>query len=104
PSSELMTDDLGMEALGGTLGDRGERALAAGCDVLLHCSGFLKDEAAILAEMIKVAEVAGELGGTALERAQAVDAAIRPAGEFDREDAWAEYAALMEPIGSGARA
>ncbi|MEO1642207.1 MAG: beta-N-acetylhexosaminidase [Pseudomonadota bacterium] len=100
----LMTDDLGMKALGGNLGERGQRALAAGCDVLLHCSGFLKDAGEILAEMSEVAEAAGELGGAALERAKAVDAAADPASEFDREAAWAEYSALVEPFGTGTRA
>lgn len=35
----LMTDDLSMEALGGSIGDRAEAAIAAGCDVVLHCNG-----------------------------------------------------------------
>ena len=35
----LLSDDLSMEALGGSLGQRAERALAAGCDIALHCNG-----------------------------------------------------------------
>ncbi len=35
----LMSDDLNMEALAGTLGERAARAQAAGCDVALHCNG-----------------------------------------------------------------
>ncbi|MEM1035999.1 MAG: beta-N-acetylhexosaminidase [Pseudomonadota bacterium] len=94
----LMTDDLGMEALGGSLSDRGARAIDAGCDVLLHCSGFLKDETEILNEMSEVADVAGQLSGAAAVQAQAVEASIRPALTFDREAAWAEYITLMEPV------
>ena len=94
----LMTDDLGMEALGGSLSDRGARAIDAGCDVLLHCSGFLKDETEILNEMSEVADAAGQLSEAAARRAEAVDASIQPTSSFDRETAWAEYSTLMEPV------
>ncbi|HRO12094.1 MAG TPA: glycoside hydrolase family 3 N-terminal domain-containing protein, partial [Amaricoccus sp.] len=33
----LMTDDISMRALSGGLGERAARALAAGCDIVLHC-------------------------------------------------------------------
>lgn len=35
----LMTDDIGMEALAGSAGERSAAAIAAGCDLTLHCSG-----------------------------------------------------------------
>src|SRR3546814_7473156 len=35
----LLSDDLTMEALKGSLGERAGAALAAGCDVALHCNG-----------------------------------------------------------------
>lgn len=35
----LLSDDLSMQALGGSLGDRAARAVAAGCDIALHCNG-----------------------------------------------------------------
>lgn len=94
----LMTDDLGMEALGGSLSDRGAKALAAGCDVLLHCSGFLKDPAEILREMQEVATVAGSLDGQARDRADAAEAAIQPAKTFDSEQTWARYSELMSSV------
>lgn len=96
----LMTDDLGMDALGGALADRGSKALAAGCDVLLHCSGFLKAPDAILKEMEEVAGAAGRLDGKALTRAQAAEQAVQPATEIDTEQAWARFNQLM----SGAEA
>ena len=94
----LMTDDLGMEALGGTLADRGAKALAAGCDVLLHCSGFLKDPAEILNEMQIIADTAGPLTGTALSRADAADAAVQPAKPVDFEQSWARFSELMSDM------
>jgi beta-N-acetylhexosaminidase len=44
----LITDDLAMQALSGTPGERAELALAAGCDVALHCSGLLADSQDVL--------------------------------------------------------
>jgi len=35
----IMTDDLSMKALKGSIAERTRRALAAGCDVILHCNG-----------------------------------------------------------------
>jgi len=94
----LMTDDLGMDALGGALADRGAKALAAGCDVLLHCSGFLQAPADILAEMEDVAGAAGHLAGEALERATAAEAAVRTPTEFDPEQGWARFNELMSGV------
>ena len=45
----LMTDDLGMHALSGDFGVRAERAVAAGCDIALHCSGEMAEMEAIAA-------------------------------------------------------
>ncbi len=98
----LMTDDLGMDALGGRLSDRGTRALAAGCDVLLHCSGFLKDPAEILVEMEEIAGAAGALSGEALRRAEAADASIELPIAHDSEADWARFTELLSPLQAGA--
>lgn len=39
----LVSDDLVMKALSGSFQDRARRSLAAGCDVVLHCSGNLDE-------------------------------------------------------------
>jgi len=39
----LVSDDLSMQALSGTLSERASRALAAGCDVALHCNGDMAE-------------------------------------------------------------
>ncbi len=90
----LMTDDLGMNALGGSLTDRAHASIGAGCDMLLHCSGFLKDADAILAEMTEVAEAAPPLSGKALERAQAAESAAQHEQDFDAAAGWARFRAL----------
>jgi len=43
----LLSDDLTMRALSGTLTDRTRACLAAGCDVALHCSGNLREMQAV---------------------------------------------------------
>ncbi|HEU0097865.1 MAG TPA: beta-N-acetylhexosaminidase [Allosphingosinicella sp.] len=63
----LMSDDIGMKALGGGFADRARRVIEAGTDAVLHCSGDM-------AEMVAVASAAGELseaGRARLERAMA---------------------------------
>ena len=94
----LMTDDLGMDALGGDLKTRGTRALAAGCDVLLHCSGFLKDPSQILAEMEEVADAAGVLSGEAQDRAARVEDAMTDVTQIDKEQAWARFSGLLSDM------
>ncbi len=96
----LMTDDLGMKALGGRLGDRAARAFAAGCDVALHCSGFIKAPDEILAEMTEVAENSPLLSGEALRRARAAEQAARQVEAFDREQGWERFGRLMAGPGA----
>jgi beta-N-acetylhexosaminidase len=72
----LMSDDLSMDALSGTLGDRTRAALAAGCDMALHCNGKLP-------EMREVAANAPTLSGEAAHRAEAALAARKPPQPFD---------------------
>lgn len=86
----LLSDDLGMGALGGAPGERAARALAAGCDLALHCSGDLD-------ELGEVLEVAGLLEGAAAERVRRALAAIGPPVPFDRHAGEERLAHLLEP-------
>jgi beta-N-acetylhexosaminidase len=89
----LMTDDLSMKALGGDFGDRVRRALAAGCDVALHCNG-------VMAEMRAVAEAAPELRGRALARARAALARVARLPEpFDPVEGRARFEAALAAVG-----
>jgi beta-N-acetylhexosaminidase len=60
----LLSDDLSMQALGGSLGDRAAKALAAGCDIALHCNGRMD-------EMVEVAGRTGPMTGAAEHRFEA---------------------------------
>ena len=97
----LMTDDLGMDALGGDLKDRGRRALDAGCDVLLHCSGFLSDPGEILTEMKAVTEAAGPMTTAAERRAERVLNGLKQPEPLDREAGWARLTELMSHVPAG---
>lgn len=44
----LMTDDIGMQALSGTVPERGAASMQAGCDVVLHCNGDLAERIALM--------------------------------------------------------
>jgi beta-N-acetylhexosaminidase len=68
-SGLLMSDDLGMRALSGSIAERARDALAAGCDLALVCSGDPADTEA-------VAAVAPQLGGAALARFERARAGI----------------------------
>ena len=63
-----MTDDICMGALSGSPRERAEQAIAAGCDLVLHCNG-------VLDEMLEVATGVPELEGDALRRTDAALAA-----------------------------
>jgi beta-N-acetylhexosaminidase len=70
----LMSDDLAMQALSGTVAERAAAVIAAGCDVALACNGGLEETEA-------VASVAPKLAGRGLlrfERARAVLAQQQP--------------------------
>ncbi len=85
----LMTDDLGMKALAGDFGARTGAALAAGCDVALHCSGDF-------AEMQAVAAAAPALAGDAARRATAaLETRRRRAESVDLVDARARLATAL---------
>lgn len=84
----LMTDDLDMKALSGGLTHKAERALKAGCDIALQCSGRLADS-------VEVAKGSLTLSGKALERAMIADNCAERVSEFDRAAAEAEFDSLM---------
>jgi beta-N-acetylhexosaminidase len=83
----LLTDDLSMKALSGTLAERATAALHAGCDMLLHCNGNLD-------EMKEVADAAGALKGKSAAKARAALKLRRRPKPFDRKAALGDLEAL----------
>ncbi len=88
----LMSDDVSMNALEGSIAERTRAIVAAGCDMVLHCNGKLD-------EMRSVADETPELESEASKRAQRALAARKSPKPFDRE---AGRARLDELIGGSA--
>ena len=84
----LMSDDVSMGALTGCIAERTRQALAAGCDLALHCNGDLK-------EMEEVASGACELSGVAARRAERALAARRKADSVDIAEARITFSRMM---------
>ncbi len=84
----LMTDDISMGALSGSISERSRGAIAAGCDVVLHCNGDLSEMTAVAAE-------APPLAGEAGRRAAAALAGKKAALPIDVAAGRAEFLALM---------
>src|SRR5450631_2353610 len=89
----LMSDDVSMNALSGSIAERTRAIFAAGCDMVLHCNGKLD-------EMRDVARETPELSGKALERANQALASRQAPQAFDRLKARAELDALIERAGT----
>jgi len=88
----LISDDVSMGALCGSLGSRVRDALAAGCDLVLHCNGDMD-------EMQEVAAAARPLsveGAARLDRAEQGRRASP--GDFDRKAAEARFAGLLSGV------
>jgi beta-N-acetylhexosaminidase len=88
----LMSDDVSMNALNGTLAERTRASIAAGCDMILHCNG--KPD-----EMREVAANSPLLVGKALQRAEAALASRGTPRAFDRKAARAELDELVASVG-----
>jgi beta-N-acetylhexosaminidase len=89
----LMSDDVSMNALAGSIAERTRAIFSAGCDVVLHCNGKLE-------EMRDVADQSPELSGQALRRASQALAARKAALPFDRPAARAELDTLIGRLGT----
>jgi beta-N-acetylhexosaminidase len=89
----LMSDDVSMHALAGSIAERTRAIVAAGCDMVLHCNGKLD-------EMREVAQSTPQLSGMAKSRADAALASCRSPKPFDRNRARIELDALIAQAGA----
>jgi len=86
----LVSDDLSMGALAGDIAKRAEQALAAGCDLVLHCNGNRR-------EMEVVVTAAGPISARTADRLARGEAIRRASGPrpFDRRETEAQFEALL---------
>ena len=95
----LFTDDLSMEALSGTIGERVARTVAAGCDVAVHCNGKP-------AEMESAAMAATPMTAAAKKRAAVAEEALsaarsnRETVDLDAAKAFVAEALAVAPAGA----
>lgn len=87
----LITDDLSMKALEGPMAENARAAIAAGCDLNLHCNGEI-------GEMAVVVDATPEIGGVTIARLKTSLGALRPAKAFDPADGQAELKSLLGPL------
>lgn len=84
----LFTDDIDMKALSGTAGEKAERALAAGCDVVLDCW-------ARMPEMVEIASRIPDAPAMCLERLARAMGAVGEAEDVPLAELLAKRDALL---------
>jgi beta-N-acetylhexosaminidase len=90
-SGLLMSDDISMGALSGSLDRRSRAALAAGCELILHCNGSLD-------EMEEVASTVPVLEGKAAVRAESALARRRASEKHDTVELRVEWTKLLDGV------
>lgn len=84
----LMSDDVSMKALSGDFTERTGAIFSAGCDVVLHCNGDMREMASVAAET-------PVLAGDALKRADRALAALRKTDDADEHALRREFDRLL---------
>ncbi|SCX96622.1 beta-N-acetylhexosaminidase [Novosphingobium aromaticivorans] len=82
----LLTDDLDMQALGGTVPERAARAQAAGCDIALNCWAKMDD-------MVGIANSLAPMSDKVMQR---LERALAPTAAFDAPADMTAQAALFD--------
>ena len=90
----LISDDLSMQALSGIIGERAGAAIAAGCDIALHCNGKR-------AEMEAVVANAGTVGPKTAKRIERALQARQTPDAIDTAHLEAEFEALLKEPRNG---
>lgn len=85
----LMTDDLSMEALGGSMKSRAYQSIEAGCDIILHCNGDMN-------EMTEIATEVGDMSDRARLRSETALKSRQKPTDADPEKLLKDYLLLAE--------
>jgi len=88
----LMSDDIDMQALDGSIPERARRCIDAGCDVALNCWAKMDD-------MTGIAGALGEITPVSRERLNRAMAGIGPVAAIDHEEQRAHMAKRDELLG-----
>ncbi len=87
----LISDDLEMESLSGDMGARAAAALAAGCDLVLHCNGTVE-------EMGQICEAIGPVSAPSAARIAGAEGQRRGTAGFDQQAAEARLEYLLRSV------
>ncbi len=90
----IMSDDISMQALSGSIADRSAASIAAGCDIILHCNGDMT-------EMEQVAQAAGEMDDLASDRANRALSHRKTPEKIDIAALEAEFETLLNGRADG---
>jgi beta-N-acetylhexosaminidase len=88
----LLTDDIDMEALSGSVPERSERAIAAGCDIVLNCWAKMDDMVGIAERLPAISGAAQERLDRALSGTEAAHSRVDRAQLIARRDALLDLA------------
>jgi beta-N-acetylhexosaminidase len=91
-SGLLLTDDIDMEALSGSVPERSERAIAAGCDIVLNCWAKMDDMVGIAERLPAISDAAQERLDRALKGAEAAYSTTDRAQLIAKRDALLDLA------------
>jgi beta-N-acetylhexosaminidase len=91
----IMTDDITMKALAGSLAELSRLSIDAGCDVVLHCNGDM-------GEMQEVVEASGTMNAAAIRRGEAALATRHTPDPVDISHLHAQLEALANEAGNDA--
>ena len=80
----LITDDISMRALAGSISERAELSIKAGCDIVLHCNGELN-------EMVQIAKVCGYLSGSSKRRSEIALNCRKPSNSVNIAEVKSEF-------------
>ena len=86
-----MSDDISMGALSGSISERSRAAVAAGCDIVLHCNGEIEEMREVSRSVPVLADGPGERAELALSQRG------RPS-EFDAEAGRRTFEEMLAPV------
>lgn len=89
----IMTDDITMKALTGSLTELSRLSIDAGCDIILHCNGEMS-------EMQEVVAASGTMNADAMRRGDAALACRRTPDPVDISHLHAQLEALVNEAGN----
>ncbi len=91
----IMSDDITMSALEGSMEERARSALSAGCDIVLHCNGIITEMRAVAGAVQKTSQILAE----SLAQMDALRRSALSNDEFNPEQARSQLSEVLVGYG-----